>query len=84
MWSLLAVALVAATVPTAPAYSGEDGELEVAIPRIEDPEVDIDARLEEAVWNRAARLDGFTQYEPVEGAPVTEETEVLVFYCATI
>ena len=80
MWALLTAALVAATTPSAPVYSGGAGELEVAIPRIEKPNIDIDGRLEEAVWSQAARLTGFTQYEPVEGAPVTEETEVLVLY----
>ncbi len=80
MWTLFAAALVTATIPTPPVYSGGDGELDVAIPRIEKPDIDVDGRLEEAVWSQAARLTGFTQYEPVEGAPVTEETEVLVLY----
>ncbi len=80
MWTLLTAALVTATIPTPPVYSGGDGELDVEIPRIEKPDIDIDGRLEEAVWSQAARLTGFTQYEPVEGAPVTEETEVLVLY----
>jgi hypothetical protein len=42
MWALLTVALTASTTPIAPAYSGGDGELEVAIPRIEKPDIDID------------------------------------------
>jgi hypothetical protein len=61
-------------------YSGDTGDLNVAIPRIEDPDVRIDGKLEEATWRQAARLVNFTQYDPVEGIPATEPTEILVFY----
>ena len=36
----------------------------------------IDGRLDEDVWTTAESLGGFVQYEPVEGAPASEETEV--------
>lgn len=36
----------------------------------------IDGRLDEDVWTTAEALGGFVQYEPVEGAPASEETEV--------
>ena len=39
----------------------------------------MDGALDEPVWERAARLTGFSQYQPVEGAPASQETEVLVF-----
>ena len=61
-------------------FSGRTHQLEVNPPRIESPEVRIDGRLEEAVWAEAAVLRDFTQYEPVEGIPATEATEVRVFY----
>ena len=61
-------------------YSGRTRQLEVTPPRIEAPEVRIDGRVEEEVWAEAAVLRDFTQYEPVEGIPATEATEVLVFY----
>jgi hypothetical protein len=51
----------------------------VAIPRIE-AQVTIDGRLDEAVWAQAAKLDGFHQYQPVDGRPAEETTEVLVWY----
>ena len=38
------------------------------IPRI-DAEAQVDGRLDEEVWSRAARLDGFSQYFPVDGRP---------------
>jgi hypothetical protein len=61
-------------------FSGAERELDVAPPRVEAPDIAIDGRLDEAEWSLAARLTDFTQYEPVEGRPAQERTEVLVFY----
>lgn len=61
MWTLLTAALLAATTLTAPVYSRGEGDLEVAIPRIEERDIDIDGRLEEAAWGRAAPPTDFTQ-----------------------
>jgi len=36
-------------------YSGRNGRLDVAIPRIEDPDISIDGRLDEAIWQREER-----------------------------
>jgi hypothetical protein len=52
---------------------------EVTIPRIEAA-VTVDGVLDEPPWSRAARLGGFSQYEPVDGRPAQERTEVLVWY----
>jgi hypothetical protein len=81
---LLAVAhqVSAAVTPSVAAYSGRDGRLQVAIPRIEDP-VRIDGVLDDAAWQQAARLVDFSTYAPVDGAPSSEPTEVLVFYSET-
>jgi hypothetical protein len=49
------------------------------IPRLES-EVQIDGRLDEPAWSRATRLTGFWQYQPVDGRPAEEQTEVLVWY----
>ena len=51
----------------------------VAIPRL-DAVVTIDGKLDENAWASAARLSGFRQYEPVDGRPAEEQTEVLVWY----
>ena len=51
----------------------------IAIPRLEASIV-VDGRLDEPVWRQAARLDGFHQYQPVDGRPAEERTEVLVWY----
>jgi hypothetical protein len=62
------------------AFSGREGNLHVAVPQHEDPSVRIDGRLDEPIWQQAAVLNDFTQYEPVEGIPSFEATEVYVFY----
>jgi len=83
----LAGALACAPVCTLPAdtassaaYDGARGELHASIPRLDDPEVRIDGRLDEPAWETASVLTGFTQYKPVEGVAASERTEVRVFY----
>ncbi len=49
------------------------------IPRIEST-VQVDGKLEEPVWSQATRLAGFWQYQPVDGRPAEEQTELLVWY----
>ena len=40
----------------------------------------VDGRLDDAVWQDAARITEFVQRQPVEGAPATEDTEVFLAY----
>jgi hypothetical protein len=40
----------------------------------------IDGKLDEPVWQTAAKLDGFRQLEPDEGGPASEATEVYLGY----
>jgi hypothetical protein len=60
-------------------YSGRANRIRVDVPRI-DSVASIDGSLEDPVWRRAARLAGFSQYQPVDGRPAEEPTEVLVWY----
>lgn len=62
-------------------FNGRANQVSVPIPRLEGP-VQVDGRLDEATWARAARLTGFSQYQPVDGRAAEEETEVLVWYSA--
>jgi hypothetical protein len=62
-------------------YSGRDGRLDVSPPRVQ-AEIVVDGRLDEPVWNQAARLTGFSLYAPVDGRPASDSTEVLVWYSA--
>ena len=61
------------------AYDGRSHRIQVDIPRV-DTSVAIDGRLDEPIWRRAAKLSGFSQYQPVDGRPAEEPTEVLVWY----
>jgi len=45
-------------------------------------ETHLDGLLAEPFWSRARPISGFRQWEPVEGAPATERTEVRVAYDA--
>jgi hypothetical protein len=56
------------------------GSPTATVPRVENAEVRIDGRLDEPVWAQATRLTGFWQYQPVDGRPAEEQTEVLVWY----
>ena len=49
------------------------------IPRLES-EIQIDGTLDEPVWSQATRLTGFWQYQPVDGRPAEDETEILAWY----
>jgi Domain of unknown function (DUF5916) len=71
----------AAVAPAGTVVDGH-GSPTVTIPRI-DATVEVDGRLDEAPWSRAARLGGFSQYQPVDGRPSEERTEVLVWYSPT-
>jgi hypothetical protein len=58
------------------------GSPTVTIPRVET-EIQVDGRLTEPVWAEATRLGGFSQYQPVDGRPAEERTDVLVWYSPT-
>lgn len=51
------------------------------IPRA-SADAEVDGSLTDASWSGAARLTGFFQYEPSDGQPATQATEVRVFYTA--
>ncbi len=58
----------------------------VELPRLESVGADemvIDGKLDEAVWSGAARLTGFSQYQPIDERPAQQRTEVLVWYSPT-
>ena len=56
-----------------PVFDGRARQLRVQVPRIEET-VRVDGVLDEAVWARAARLTGFSQYQPVDSRPAEERT----------
>jgi len=62
--------------------SGLAGQIAAQPPRIAGAEavITIDGVLDEPVWQRAAVLTGFSQFQPVDGRPADDSTEVLVWY----
>lgn len=60
-------------------YHGRAGELNVTVPKTA-AEFRIDGVLDEAAWEGAALLTGFSQYLPVDGQPANDSTEVHVLY----
>ncbi len=79
--------LLAATLAGAAGtvHDGRKGEIDVRPPRVEGAaaEIHLDGVLDEAVWQRAARLTGFSQFAPADGVPAADSTEVLVWYSPT-
>lgn len=57
-------------------YNGSARQLDIIAPRVSNPEIRIDGRLDDAAWEDAALLTGFTQYDPVEGSRPSENTTV--------
>jgi hypothetical protein len=78
-WLMVAPGLILGPPDEAIEYDGSEGELDVRTPWLPDPAIRIDGRLDEVEWGRAALLHSFTQNDPLEGAPATQRTEVLVF-----
>ena len=60
-------------------YNGRLGQTNVALPKLEAAIV-VDGRLDEPVWMNAAVLDGFSVYQPADGRPAPDSTEVRVWY----
>ena len=63
------------------ALLAQDARPTVTVPRLAQPVV-IDGVLDEPVWQQVVRLDGFHQYQPSDGRPARERTEVLLWYSA--
>lgn len=79
--SLLAALAVAGLAWPPSPLEGQDSPAprSVVAPRLE-ASASVDGVLDEEAWAAAAVLDGFHQYEPVDGRPAEERTEVLVWY----
>ena len=83
MLPALALLIAFQAVPdSGPSFDGRARQLRVPIPRLEEA-VRVDGVLDEPVWERAARLTGFSQYQPVDSRPAEEPTEILVWYSPT-
>ncbi|HSR15823.1 MAG TPA: DUF5916 domain-containing protein, partial [Gemmatimonadales bacterium] len=79
---LLFLALAGFSDTTSREYRGSEGQIRVEIPRVDDAVI-VDGFLNDQVWLGAARLTGFSQYQPVDGRPAEQDTEILVWYSPT-
>src|SRR5512139_1790756 len=69
-----------AVAPSAqPALVEGKGSPSFTVPRVDEPTV-VDGRLDEPAWTKAARLGGFSEYQPADSRPAEERTEVLVWF----
>jgi hypothetical protein len=64
-------------------YNGRANQLRVKPARLEEVGIDLDGRLDEPQWARAALLTGFSQFAPSDGAAAEDSTQVLVWYSPT-
>ncbi len=81
--TFLGALLLAGSMPgMVAAQSGEPTRREARVPRI-DASIVVDGVLDEPAWGQAAVLDGFSRYQPVDGRPAEDDTEVLVWYSPT-
>lgn len=61
--------------PTGPAAENKSFEIVRG-----EGEISIDGRLDEAVWDRAARIDDLHQVEPFEYSEPSQRTEIRIYY----
>src|SRR4051794_2464031 len=74
-------ALLVLAADTTLVFSGRNRHIRLDVPR-QEAAITIDGELDEPAWARAAHLTDFSQYQPVDGRPAAEPTEVLVWYAA--
>ena len=65
--------------PPAVLARDEQGRVTARAVRLDTP-LELDGRLDEALYARVPPLTGFIQNDPVEGAPASERTEVWIFF----
>ena len=71
--------VVPAPLPPATVSRDDNGQATVRAVRIEQP-INLDGRLDDAIYEITPPIDGFIQQEPKPGAPASEETQAWVFY----
>ena len=80
----LAVTLLLASAPLAAQQTGRAEDDHSTRPVVRalrtDRPVQIDGRLDEAIWQRALPVTAFTQRDPREGEPATQRTDVRIVY----
>lgn len=68
--------------PAPAVFHARNGQTEVPLGRVRDDSVVIDGTLDEPVWRSAPLLTGFSLYNPTDGRPAPDSTEVRLWYSA--
>ncbi len=79
-WLAVGAIILSPTIARGQDRRATNGPPVVALPLSEDEQIDLDGRIDEAVWSRATPITDFTQQEPVEGGRPSRETEVRVVF----
>jgi hypothetical protein len=64
-------------------YHARDGKTVVQMGAPRSDSITIDGKLDEAVWQRAPLLTGFSLYQPTDGRPAPDSTDVRIWYSST-
>jgi hypothetical protein len=80
--ALAALQTLLAAADSGSVYDARAGRTTVQAVRA-DTAIVVDGRLDEPVWRQAARLTGFSLYQPADQRPAPDSTEVLVWYSPT-
>ena len=78
---LFAGAVFQLAAASQPVLHAREGQVTAPAVRV-DTTIEVDGRLTEPVWQRAALLTGFSLYAPADDRPAPDSTEVLVWYSA--
>lgn len=73
----------AARDPHPSVYHARNGQTDVALGRPRADSVVIDGTLDEPVWRDAPVLTGFSLYNPTDGRPAPDSTDVRVWYSSS-
>src|SRR5262245_36141004 len=78
---VLMVLLFCSEQAVAQSGQSEQGEARPALRALRTTQpIELDGRLNEAVWQQAQPVTGFTQRDPREGTPASQRTEVRIVY----
>lgn len=67
------------TVVESRTFSGRALEISASAPRLRET-ITVDGDLSESAWQRAGVFKDFTSYNPVDGRPAQDDTEVRIWY----
>lgn len=75
-----ALLMSVAGAPSAPGQNAAHPPRTIQIQRVDHGGIRIDGRLDETAWQKLTPQGAFVQMDPREGQPISERTEVRVFY----